>query len=419
MNIYFSGIGGSGIAPLAQLALDAGYKVFGSDQNLESPIIMDLIKRGVIVSEDQSGEFLETIKKEYGIDWMVYTSALPTTHPELVKADELGIKFTKRDKFIPEFIKKHNFTLLAVAGTHGKTTTTTMLIWLFKNLGISISYLVGSTLPFGPAGKFENSSRYFIYECDEYDKNFLQYYPDISIVPAIDHDHIDIYPTLDSYQTAFKQFFKQSKKAYLWQKDFVDKFAGLDNLNILYNTNNNINLLGHNKQNASLIIEMLRNDFPEISIDKATEILNSVPQPGRRFEKIKENLISDYAHHPKEVESTINMAKEYLQKYNFNKLVIVYQPHHNGRQEEFQNAYDRAFKNADKVYWLPTYLARVKEGEKILTAKYLSRNVKNVTISNMDDNLKNNIQNELNENNLVVIMSAGPLDSWLRKNFSN
>jgi len=135
MRIYFSGIGGAGIGPLAEIALDAGYKVVGSDLN-KSLFTNNLEKRGVKIYFQQNGEDIKTEHSKKPIDWFVYTSALPENHPELVFARANNIKVSKRDEFLADFIEQHNLKLIAVAGTHGKTTTTGMLIWLFNKLQI-------------------------------------------------------------------------------------------------------------------------------------------------------------------------------------------------------------------------------------------------------------------------------------------
>src|SRR5690349_9796017 len=137
MNIYFSGIGGVGIGPLAEIALDAGYSVQGSDGQ-ESPLTRKLEDRGVPISFNQDGAFLAELHLDTPIDWFVYTSALPANHPELVKAAELGIKTAKRDELLAHIIQEKNLKLIAIAGTHGKTTTTGMLVWTLEKLGIPI-----------------------------------------------------------------------------------------------------------------------------------------------------------------------------------------------------------------------------------------------------------------------------------------
>ncbi|MBR1875370.1 UDP-N-acetylmuramate--L-alanine ligase, partial [Candidatus Saccharibacteria bacterium] len=143
MKVYISGISGTGMGPLALMAKNAGMTVVGSDRQA-GPIVDELKKAGIEFEiGEQNGDYLQ---KQDNIDWFVYTSALPEDHPELVFAKNHNIKVSKRDEFIAYLVKELGLKMGAVAGTHGKTTTTSMLIWAAKKLGIKASYLVGTTL---------------------------------------------------------------------------------------------------------------------------------------------------------------------------------------------------------------------------------------------------------------------------------
>jgi UDP-N-acetylmuramate--alanine ligase len=180
MHIFFSGIGGTGIAALAKVAREAGYEVSGSDAR-PSEYLQYLKKHGI---EDThmgvDSEFIAKIHEEKPIDWFVYGSAQPRDfpdHPEFAFCKEHGIKMSLRDEFLGQIIKDKGLKLIAVAGTHGKTTTTAMAVWAFKQLGIPVSYSGGVKLSFGELSEFDPKSRYFVYEADEYDRNFLSFYP--------------------------------------------------------------------------------------------------------------------------------------------------------------------------------------------------------------------------------------------------
>jgi UDP-N-acetylmuramate--alanine ligase len=194
MRIYFSGIGGVGIGPLAEIARDAGYNIVGSDQ-AASPLTTALSTSGITVHLSQSGQELADEHAAAPIDWFVYTAALPDTHPELVKAKELGIRTAKRDELLAEILRDKNLKLIAVAGTHGKTTTSGLMVWAMQQLGIPVSYSVGTSLSFGPSGSYDPVSQYFVYECDEYDRNMLHFEPHLSLITSLDYDHPDNYPT--------------------------------------------------------------------------------------------------------------------------------------------------------------------------------------------------------------------------------
>jgi UDP-N-acetylmuramate--alanine ligase len=194
MHIYFSGLGGSGLTPLANLALDCGYKVSGSDREMSQNLI-ELQKRGVQFSLEQSTSEIQAIHDQDPIDWIIHTSALPDLHPHLLFASNNRIRITKRHDLINSILEAKNLKLIAISGTHGKTTTTGMLIWIFKQLEIPVSYLVGSSISYGNSGEYNSGSEYFVYECDEFDRNFLNFKPFLSIIPSLDYDHPDTYPT--------------------------------------------------------------------------------------------------------------------------------------------------------------------------------------------------------------------------------
>lgn len=232
MNIYFSGIGGVGIGPLAEIALDAGYSIAGSDRDT-TLITKELDKRGVVISNDQDGTYLLECHQKNPIDWFVYTSALSDDHPELSQARKLGIKTAKRDELIAHILDDKKLKLIAIAGTHGKTTVTGMMIWAMKQLNIPVSYSIGTTITYGPSGQLDKNSDYFIYECDEFDRNFLHFKPYLSLITSIDYDHPDTYPTIYEYpavnrasshaknqHTVVKRFFNLGPKGIVQLGDF-------------------------------------------------------------------------------------------------------------------------------------------------------------------------------------------------------
>ena len=409
MNIFFSGIGGVGIGPLAEIALDAGYSVCGSDTN-SSPLTDLLINRGVLIEiGSQDGIFLELQNNNLKIDMYVHTSALPSNHPELLKAKQLGIKTSKRDELLAKIIKDKNQKLIAVSGTHGKTTTTGMLIWAMKELAIPVSYSIGTTISFGPSGLFNQASEYFVYECDEFDKNFLSFDPEIAIITSLDYDHPDTYPTEKDYFDAFKLFGDKSKKIICWEDQHSELFDDNKSTKLNKDTTIDIKLAGkHNRENALLAFQALK------IINSNTDIssLESFPGTNRRFEKLRDNLYSDYGHHPIEIKATLQMAKELS-----SQVVLVYQPHQNIRQHHIKNEYKDQFEDAEKIYWIPTYLSREDPNLPILTPQELTENITNkqsIVFSNLDDKLWSDVQQDITNGKLVIFMGAGDIDSWLR-----
>jgi len=413
MNIYFSGIGGVGIGPLAEIAQDAGYQVQGSDMN-ESPLTKKLQERGVAISIGQDGSFLQTCHDTQPIDWFVHTSALPENHPELILARQLGIKTAKRDELIAHIVSEKNLKLIAVAGTHGKTTVTGMLVWSFQQLGIPVSYSVGTTLSFGASGKFDPKSEYFIYECDEFDRNFLHFSPYLSLITSLDYDHPDTYPTKSDYISAFRQFIAGSRTTIMWHSDNADVQATAENGWILGdNEVLDIHLAGaHNRRNTTLVAKALEN-LSLSSTENAKLVLEAFPGTHRRFEKLATNLYSDYGHHPVEIAATLQLARELS-----DHVVLVYQPHQNVRQHEIRADYTNCFEQAESIYWLPTYLSREDPNLPILSPEELSEHVTNksdVHVTMLGDNLWNTIQKARDEGKLVLVMGAGTIDAWTRQ----
>lgn len=416
MNIYFSGLGGVGIGPLVEIARDIGHTVTGSDLE-ESLTTQELRELGVKINIGQDGSFLRATHQATPIDWFVHTAALPEDHPELLLAQELGLRISKRDEFLAYIIQEKDLKLIAISGTHGKTTTTGMTVWAMQQLGIPVSYSVGTTLSFGPGGKYDPKSEYFVYECDEFDRNFLHFTPHISLLPSVDYDHPETYATEEEYKDAFREFIDQSDHTILWKKE-ADYLANrssrtwvLDDSAIIPTAVHG----EHNRRNATLVIKAL--EYLSIGTqDKAIEALNRFPGTDRRFEKLADNLYSDYGHHPVEIAATLQLAHELS-----DHVVLVYQPHQNRRQHHIRDQYKDRFKLAEKVYWLPTYIVRGDQ-EPILSPEDLYQNVANkdvIETAAFDDALWDKVQKARDEGKLVLFMGAGYIDKWVRERLAS
>lgn len=405
MNIYISGISGTGMGPLALMAKAAGFTVWGSDL-IKGAVYDELVKAGIeVYIGKQDGEFLRE-KLAEGVDWFVYTSALPETHAELVLAREVGVKCTKRDDFTAFLVEKLGLKMVAVAGTHGKTTTTAMIVWAALKLGIPVAYIVGTTLGFAPSGSYKEGDQYFVYEADEYDRNFLKYRPWLAVISAVSYDHPDIYPTKEDYAAAFGQFEAQSERVVEESSFGADGFE----------------LAGEvRRKDAALAAEAIGAMAPEIARVEIVKVLNAFPGVGRRFEKIAECVYTDYAHHPEEIVATMDIVKDEKRLHGKKGIIVVYQPHQNTRQHEVRNGYTDAFVGADKIYWLPTYLTREDPELPVLTPAELIDGLVNkdvAEVAEISDELAERLQKYVDEDYLVILMTAGPADGWLREKFS-
>lgn len=429
MHIFFSGIGGTAIGPLALIAKQAGYEVSGSDA-ANSQYIDYLRDKGIgNIHIGQSSEQIRQAHIRKPIDWFVYSSALPKTdpnHPELLFCQENNIKATKRDELLNQIIKDKNLKLVAIAGTHGKTTTTAMAIWLFNELGLPLSYSVGAKLSFGEMGCYDPASQFFIYEADEFDRNFLSFYPEISLITGLDWDHPDIYPTRESYDQAFTEFIGQSQHSMLWRDD-ADKLglSADSDLSIIDakdpQIDQRVKLAGRvNRLDAWLVANALETILGK-DFEYLVAVLNKFPGVSRRFEQIAHNLYTDYAHTPPKIRGALQLAHEVAGT----NVVVVYEGLHNTRQHFIKDELANLFDGVKELYVVPSYLAREDKNLELLTpAKIL--NLLSISIkdrshaSTLDDELKQSIQKHLDSGDLVLSLSAGgrgSLDEWLRQNF--
>lgn len=430
MHIFFSGIGGTAIGPLALIAKQAGYTVSGSDKQ-DSQYILYLQKHGINnIHIGQTKEQISAIHETQPIDWYVYSSAVAIENPsapELVFCREQGVKTSKRDELLNLIIQEKKLKLIAIAGTHGKTTTTAMVIWLFKQLELPISYSVGAKISFGDMGQYAEKSEYFVYECDEFDRNFLAYEPYLSLITGVSWDHHEIFPTREDYQQAFHEFIEQSSHTIAWQEDV--NYLGLeatDALNVLETNGDEEELteiLGfYNRLDAWLAASGAAY-ITNKSVNEIALLLKTFPGLQRRMEEIVPGLYSDYAHTPEKIRGAMSVALEMASAQN-KELVVVYEPLTNRRQHYMLDDYKDCFSGASKVYWIPSYLAREDPTQRIISPEELISRLADPSIAEprtRDRSLQQTIQQHLNKGDLVVGMAGGggdSLDEWLRKEFT-
>ncbi|MBX4188925.1 hypothetical protein KW792_02385 [Candidatus Saccharibacteria bacterium] len=431
MHIYFSGIGGTAISSLALIAREAGYDVSGSDARPSQ--YLDYLKQHGItdVHMGVDADFISQVHSQKPIDWFVYGSAQPMDfpdHPEFAFCREHGIKMSKRDEFLSMLIKDKGLKLVAIAGTHGKTTTTAMATWVFKSLGRPVSYSGGAKLSFGDLSEYNPESEYFVYEADEYDRNFLGYYPEIALISGIDWDHPDIYPTKEGYYGAFKEFMDQSKHVFLWHDD-AEKLAleASDKITVIDHKDpaidNAVRLPGRvNRLDAWLVAKSLEGILGK-PFDEILHTLNDFPGVSRRFEKLSDNLYTDYAHTPPKIRGALQLANEVAGE----NVAVVYEGLHNTRQHFIKDELANLFDDVKELYVVPSYLAREDKNLELLTPDklldLLSNSAKQKAhAAELDDQLKSAIQEHTQAGDLVLCLSAGgagSLDEWLRQSFKD
>jgi len=382
-SVYFIGIGGIGMSAIARFFHSNGIRVSGYDRG-ETGLIKELEAEGIRIHFDEN---VEMIPKD--VDIVVYTPAVPRDHKELVFYQQHGYKVVKRSDVL-QMITKSSFNI-CVAGTHGKTTTTTMIAHLLRDSGYGCNaFLGGISVNYGT--NFWGSERNVcVVEADEYDRSFLRLDPDVAVISSMDPDHLDIYGTAQAMEEAFVDFSKKIKPGglliskfglkrgkdlaasrhltYSLQNESADAYAGNIRMrngsyefDVMIRDNRLedvvLNMGGmHNVENAVAAIAVASS--LEIENDKIRAAVESFKGVKRRFEYIIKNerivFIDDYAHHPEELRALIQGAKTLFKQ---KKCTIIFQPHLYTRTRDLVSGFAEVLDLADEVILLPIYPAR-------------------------------------------------------------
>lgn len=429
MHIFFSGIGGAGIGPLALVAKQAGYDISGSDKQ-DSQYITYLKKHGIRdIAIGQTEAAIADVHNRRPIDWYVYSSAVSIEQPnapEFAFCRAQNIRMTKRDELLTAIIGDKRLKLIAIAGTHGKTTTTAMTIWVLKQLGLPLGYILPAKSSFAEMGAYEPSAEYFVYECDEFDRNFLSYEPFVSLITGVDWDHPDIYPTREDYNAAFREFIEQSQTAVLWQADVDRLELEPSDIQTVLDEDDpaiaDIALPGLvNRQNAWQVANALHMVLGT-PLAELLAHLNNFPGVSRRFEQVVPGLYTDYAHTPPKIRGALQLAHEVAAE----NVVVVYEGLHNTRQHFIREDLVHLFDGVKKLYIVPSYLAREDTSLKLLTPEdlrlILASETRAITEpAALDSHLRENIVRHLGAGDTVLCLTAGggnSLDEWLRREFT-
>jgi UDP-N-acetylmuramate--alanine ligase len=382
-RIYFIGIGGIGMSALARYFNTQGVIVSGYDKT-PTTLTKDLEKEGILIHFEDD---INKIDKEATV--IVYTPAIPADHKELNYYKDNGYLVVKRSDVL-NWITENAFTI-AIAGTHGKTTTTSMTAHILRHTGYGCNAFLGGIASNYNTNFWSHEKNVVVVEADEYDRSFLKLAPNIAVVTAVDPDHLDIYGTAEEVLKAFGQFTDKIKQGgTLIQKigtEFnIDKSNkvvytyGFDHKDASFHTANLkvvdgayifdlvhpsgiikdviLNMGGlHNVENATAAIAIaLSLNIEEEKIKDAVAAFKGVK---RRFEyKVKtahKVLIDDYAHHPEELNALIAGVRSL---YPNEKMVMVFQPHLYSRTQDQAAGFMEALDKADEVILLPIYPAR-------------------------------------------------------------
>ncbi|MAR43004.1 MAG: UDP-N-acetylmuramate--L-alanine ligase [Flavobacteriaceae bacterium] len=395
---YFVGIGGIGMSSIAKYLITNNFKVAGYDLT-KTDITKNLEKSGVKINyKDDIKTIPSLFKKEDVI--VIFTPAISKKNKQLNFFKNQGNPIFKRAEILG-FLTK-NFQTIAIAGTHGKTTTAAIVTHLFYKTRQSFTAFVGGILNEFNSNVIINGSKYAIVEADEYDRSFLNLNPEIGLITSIDSDHLDIYGNFEEVKKSFNQFIKKITNKLLVSKDLgingityslnkkADYFASNINfskkgyffdLNTPSNTYKSVffSQLGlHNLLNA--VGAFAISSQVGINEKELCKELSTFKGIKRRFQLIlnskKHIIIDDYAHHPNEINAVWNALKDL---FPYEKKCVIFQPHLYSRTKDFMNEFAKALSKFDRVILLPIYPARELpiEGIKssVLQRKIKSKNV--------------------------------------------
>jgi len=389
-HIHLIGIGGTGISAIALLLKEQGYAVSGSDRTLSAQA-RDLSARGVTVYAHHDAHNIENA------DLVVRSSAIPDDNPEVQAAVASGIPVLKRSEILGQVME--GTLAIACAGTHGKTTTTSMLAWVLTRLGLDPSFIIGGVAKNLGRNAHAGKGGIFVIEADEYDNMFLGLTPQMAVVSTLEHDHPDCFPTRESYNQAFLNFVNRipsggtlvtcaDDKGALW---LAQSHGRADVRTFTYGAENNadyraidllpnarggfdtkINHYGsplcqlslqvpgeHNALNALAVLVVVHQLGH--SVEKAAAALSEFSGTGRRFEVLGEasgvTVIDDYAHHPTEIRATLSAARS---RYPGRRILAVWQPHTFSRTISLLSEFTAALNLADGIVITEVYAAREK-----------------------------------------------------------
>jgi UDP-N-acetylmuramate--alanine ligase len=445
-NVHFIGIGGSGLSAIARLLLESGDIVTGSDRDL-SPFAAEVQKAGATV---YIGHHPRNIS---GADYIVRSSAIPDDNPEVLAAQAANIPVYKRSDFLGQLMAEK--TGIAVAGTHGKTTTTGMLAWVLSELERDPSFIIGSTVNNLGVNAHAGKGSTFVIEADEYDRMFLGLKPRIEIVTNLEHDHPDCYPTFEDMFSAFEAFVdllpadgtlvacaddsgsislishaRQAGKAvvgysiqgdmtimsptWIQAREIKPNSLGGFSFEVASNLSGDLSSVKvdlqvpgvHNVRNALAVLAVV--ELLGLSTQMAAKALTKFSGTGRRFEIRGEaggvTVIDDYAHHPTEITATLSAARA---RYPERRIWAVWQPHTYSRTQTLFTEFSRAFKDADEVIVSEVYASREPKQE-FTSAEIVSAmpHASARYIENLKD-ISNYLLEHIQPGDVLLTLSAG------------
>ncbi|MEQ9187058.1 MAG: UDP-N-acetylmuramate--L-alanine ligase [Cryomorphaceae bacterium] len=387
-TVYLLGIGGIGMSALARFFHRQGIRVSGYDRT-PSDLTDELTKEGIVVHFDEQTNIIPS-EALY-----VYTPAVPSDHPAFEFVRSQGGLWYKRSEVLEEITR--NRKTIAIAGTHGKTTTTAITAHILHQVGGNCSAFVGGVMTgYGSNLIAADDPTYIVVEADEYDRSFLKLHPNIAVITSLDPDHLDIYGSFEEMKNDYRSFAAKAEMLIV-NEDIASDFdhnnkvvygGGPSVDNRFYNVRvergdflfsfdelHDLHLAlpgAHNVENASAALSVSK--ALGINAKEVAKALASFAGVKRRFERVysAENkvLIDDYAHHPEEIKAAIDAARQLFPE---KKLAVVFQPHLYSRTRDLEDGFACSLSMADEVILMPIYPARERPIDGVSSANLLKK----------------------------------------------
>jgi len=420
MKIYCSGIGGIGLSAYAAMQNANGHQVLGSDR-VESDILEDLRSQGIKVSLNQDGTY---VPDDTGL--FVFTEAMPKDAPEMIRARELGVKMQNYFEALGDLSRDYN--VIAVCGTHGKSSTVAMAAKVLIDVGVDPNVIVGTKLEdLNSRNWRKGDSDYFLLEACEYRGSFLSLAPDIILMTNADGDHFDAFESVKEYQEMFVKFLKllSSGGVVITHMDDSDcarivRESKQEVIDVDHMSLPELSAPGlHMRQNAQLVMGLAQ--IIGIPEEEALESLKKYPGCWRRMEVVGTfgdgiTVIDDYAHHPREIAATIQSG---LEAYPDRRLVCVFQPHMHDRTIKLYEEFKLCFRGCHELFLTDVYDARSDvEIDEVDMEKFRSdieegSKVRTHYMGDLDET-ERKVKESLQSNDVLVVMGAGDVTSLAR-----
>lgn len=437
-KIYFIGIGGIGMSALARYFLAKSVLVSGYDKTV-TPLTIALESEGIAIhySEDLSLAPMDA-------DVVVYTPAIPASHAELVYYQQHGFTVVKRSDIL-QWITENSFNI-CVAGTHGKTTVTSMIAHILRHSGYGCNAFLGGIAANYNTNFWSHENNVVVVEADEYDRSFLKLFPNVAVITSMDPDHLDIYGTAEEVENAFVQFAQKVKvggclvtkmglarqqelnAAHQYTYDHQNTAADIHIKDLKVNKGSYyFTIVGNQWELADMVLHMgglhnIDNILAAVTVAKHIGISDGKIRTAvaefkgvrRRFEYAlktdKHIVIDDYAHHPEELNALIAGVKSIFPN---DKLTLVFQPHLFSRTKDQADAFALSLDKADEVILLPIYPARELPMEGINSQMLLEK----MQLAQKQVLEKDAFINYINDTKpkLVVMAGAGDIDALVKQ----